>query len=551
MWKEFPLARGRGRNWSDEFEGAQGRGQGCRSTERSSPRPVEAFAPSVSQVPLNHKILIVGDAPALPTALEAPGSGTHAVVQASSLDQGRELLGKAGPFAVVVCPEDGGGAPPTSLLEEVKRMAPDAIRVLATDFERLDEVVERTQSCGVFRFLDTPLAEPSLRSTILDALEEYSVHLGERRLTEELQFSKEALTHFTGTLEGRMNEQMRHLERLHQFVTDLNEAESLGQIVHLTARAARDVLGGRGTFVEFTDPTRKDQRYQSMAGPVLSDRRMAQEVATREGCLGTITLDCLDERGRELSSLDREILASIASSAAVASHTQVRRAERDEAQHHTILAMAKLAEQRDNETGQHIERVSRFCQLVAEGLREDGHERDLITDEWILDLYRSAPLHDIGKVGIPDKILLKPGKLDPEEWEIMKQHTNIGAETLRSVMNVSRSRGFLQLGLEIAWCHHERWDGSGYPRGLTAEEIPLSARILAVADVYDALTSKRPYKEPWSHEDSLAHILEGAGSHFDPKVVEAFASRSDEANSIRRELRDEPEEPGDEGKRAA
>jgi len=150
-----------------------------------------------------------------------------------------------------------------------------------------------------------------------------------------------------------------------------------------------------------------------------------------------------------------------------------------------------------------LERVSEYSQLIAEGLRRDGHYQDVITDDWIRDLYHSVPLHDIGKVGIPDRILLKSGKLDAEEWEIMKQHTTIGAQTLRSVMGEHSNSSLLRMGLEIAWCHHEKWDGSGYPRAIRGDEIPLSARILSLADVYDALTTVRPYKRAWTHEQAL------------------------------------------------
>ena len=210
------------------------------------------------------------------------------------------------------------------------------------------------------------------------------------------------------------------------------------------------------------------------------------------------------------------------------------------AQHATIYALAKLAEQRDNETGRHLERVSEYCRVLAEGLREDGCYCETITDEWIDVLVRSAPLHDIGKVGIPDAILLKPGKLTPDEWEVMKRHSTIGADTLRSVIGSATHQPFLQMSLEIAWCHHEKWDGSGYPRGLRGVDIPLAARILAMADVYDALTNERPYKRAWSHDEALRWIAQGSGSHFDPRLVDAFTKRVEHVDAIRERLADAP-----------
>ena len=182
---------------------------------------------------------------------------------------------------------------------------------------------------------------------------------------------------------------------------------------------------------------------------------------------------------------------------------------------------------------------------TLEGLREDGHYRDVITDQWIHDLERSSPLHDIGKVGIPDSILLKPGRLTPEEWAIMKTHADLGARTIDRVIRHFESSGFLAMGRDIAQNHHEKWDGSGYPRGLKGEHIPLSARILALADVYDALTSVRPYKQAWSHEMALHWIAARAGTHFDPDATSSFVKRGGLVLAIRVAMQDEPhfEEP--------
>jgi putative two-component system response regulator len=278
-----------------------------------------------------------------------------------------------------------------------------------------------------------------------------------------------------------------------------------------------------------------------MRGPALSHERVVQPIESHEGRLGSLVID----KGCEFTPLSEEQLAmlpSIAASCAVAARNQIRRRERDEAQHATIMALARLAERRDNETGKHLERVSQYCRLIAEGLREDGWYREVISDEFVRDLVRSAPLHDIGKVGIPDAILLKPGKLTPEEWRIMKTHTEIGAETLRSVIAESSRQRFLEMSLDITWCHHEKWDGSGYPRGLAGNAIPLSARILALADVYDALTSDRPYKRAWTHADALQWLVSGSGSHFDPRVVEAFLARAEQADAIRACLADTAED---------
>ena len=199
----------------------------------------------------------------------------------------------------------------------------------------------------------------------------------------------------------------------------------------------------------------------------------------------------------------------------------------------TVFSLAKLAESRDTETGDHLERMRSYIREIALELRREGPYRNLITDGFVDSLYQSSPLHDIGKVGIPDSILLKPGKLTHHEFEIMKTHTHIGGDTLKAAEREAGGNLFLAMGREIAFHHHERWDGSGYPYGLSGDKIPLSARIAAISDVYDALSSKRPYKDAFSHEKSREIIVAGSGSHFDPAMVEAFLRCEDRILAIR------------------
>ncbi len=187
-----------------------------------------------------------------------------------------------------------------------------------------------------------------------------------------------------------------------------------------------------------------------------------------------------------------------------------------------IFALAKLSHTRDDDTGLHLERVQHLCRLLSTALSQSEDFAYEISPEFIKTIFHASPLHDLGKVGIKDAILLKPGKLTDEEFALMKTHTTIGAATLESVKVQNPKNEFVNMGIEIAKHHHEKWDGTGYPDGLAGEEIPLSARIMALVDVYDALRSRRPYKEPFSHETSRAIILEGAGGHFDPKIVEVF-----------------------------
>lgn len=187
----------------------------------------------------------------------------------------------------------------------------------------------------------------------------------------------------------------------------------------------------------------------------------------------------------------------------------------------TILTLASLAETRDNETGAHILRTQRYIRALAEHLRTHPRFAAELDDETIDLLYKSAPLHDIGKVGIPDAILLKPGKLTEEEFSVMKGHATIGADALEIAEQELGGNSFLRLAREISLTHHEKWDGSGYPTGLRGDEIPVSGRLMAVADVYDALISKRVYKPAFSHEKAMEIIREGRGRHFDPDIIEA------------------------------
>ncbi|MBI4807790.1 MAG: response regulator [Nitrosomonadales bacterium] len=196
-----------------------------------------------------------------------------------------------------------------------------------------------------------------------------------------------------------------------------------------------------------------------------------------------------------------------------------------EREQETLFRLAKAGEYRDSDTGNHVLRMARFSRLIAEGMGLDENRCRLIE--------MAAPMHDIGKIGIPDNILLKPGKLNLEEFSIMKTHSSIGYHILKK----SHSK-YISLGAEIALSHHERFDGSGYPNGLQGKAIPLDARIVAVADVYDALTSERPYKKAWSNQQALEYVLENKNKHFDPACVESFMLQLSKISLIQQQLQD-------------
>jgi putative two-component system response regulator len=203
-----------------------------------------------------------------------------------------------------------------------------------------------------------------------------------------------------------------------------------------------------------------------------------------------------------------------------------------QAQMTTIFALAKLAESRDSETGKHLERVQVLCRLLAGEMSAYAQYSGTINDEYIHNIFHASPLHDIGKVAIPDSILLKPGKLTLEEFAVMKTHAQRGAQTLELVLEQHPANAFIGMGIEIARAHHEKWNGTGYPDGRAGHDIPLSARIMTVADCYDALRSKRCYKDAYSHEESRDLIVISIGNQFDPDVIRAFNSVENEFRCV-------------------
>lgn len=191
-------------------------------------------------------------------------------------------------------------------------------------------------------------------------------------------------------------------------------------------------------------------------------------------------------------------------------------------QNNTIIGMANLIESRDGDTGEHVKRTSRYVNMLASAAKDNGYCADVLTDGYVELLSKAAPMHDIGKISVPDSILQKPGKLTPEEYESIKSHAAEGGRIIREVMSGIEEKDYIDIAADVASCHHEKWDGTGYPKGLAGEEIPLCARIMAIADVFDALISKRCYKAPMSLDEAFGIIGESAGSHFDPTLTDIF-----------------------------
>ncbi len=201
-----------------------------------------------------------------------------------------------------------------------------------------------------------------------------------------------------------------------------------------------------------------------------------------------------------------------------------------------IFSLAKLAESRDTDTGAHLERMREYSRVLADELSQKPEFKNIVDADYVRTIYATSPLHDIGKVGVPDNVLLKPGRLTKEEFEVIKTHTVIGSETLAAAVENNPSTKFYRFAQDIVLCHHERWDGKGYPNGLSGESIPLSARIVSVADVYDALTTKRVYKDAFTHEKAKQIIVDDSGTAFDPVIVQAFLDRESDFIRIKQEL---------------
>jgi len=243
--------------------------------------------------------------------------------------------------------------------------------------------------------------------------------------------------------------------------------------------------------------------------------------------------------GTAFEARDLEYLDLVCNMTASALEQVQARSGREHAHTAIVTGLAKLAEHRDANTGNHLERVTEYALLLAEELRHKGGCGPEIDDEFLEHLHQAMPLHDIGKVAVPDSILHKPDKLTEAEFAIMKRHAEVGASAIQSVIEKAPEAGFLPMARDIAHFHHERFDGSGYPRGLRGDEIPLAARIAAVADVYDALTTKRPYKEAFPHEKAARIIRDSSGTHFDPDVVGAFQRLERDFADLAAKLEDE------------
>ena len=385
---------------------------------------------------------------------------------------------------------------------------------------------------------------------VLQCFEDNRMRTREVRLKGEMDDLADRLSYYAHNLESEVEKRMRQLEE-----SELRYRELYENIIDIVLVVDRDakILMANPRLYEIIG-TRDDKDRNNFLGMVHpSDVSLVERMIIRlpvEQTVKDLQFRVVNRRGRiyEVECNAKCIMKDyqiVGFQLVIRDITVRKKLERDllesyrkvqSARNATILGLAKLAEYRDADTGAHLERIREYCKVIAGELALKPEYSGYITQDYIDDIYNSSILHDIGKVGIPDSILLKPGRLNPEEFEVVKRHSALGGEALKEVEAKIEGQSFLTLGKEIAYYHHEKWDGTGYPRGLRGEQIPLSARIVALADVYDALTSKRVYKDAFSHEDAKKIIMESRGTHFAPDVVDAFLAHQETFRKIREEL---------------
>jgi response regulator RpfG family c-di-GMP phosphodiesterase len=386
------------------------------------------------------------------------------------------------------------------LLEQVRNKWPDTVRVLVTaytDVQMIEDVVRRGE---VFRFLTKPCDTRKFRAAIVEALEQNQRLQANQQQTRQRNLDLDSYLHlFEGAFDPMMFADL-----------DGNLVRVNPAFVNKHGEDKRDALRNRPSLL--AGLSSDGRTWRQVKGDLDTHGVWSGEI-NRNGYIALLSVARINDENGEpyaYAAVEKDV-----------SEQRALEQQSRAAQYEVILALAKLAEYRDPETGAHLERMRRYSQILT---RELGNlpKWSWIDEDYVEAIFYSSPLHDIGKVGIADAVLLKPGKLTREEWEDMKRHTLIGAEVLSAAGATLSKKTWLSLARTIALEHHEKFDGSGYPHGLEGERIDPAARIVALADAYDAITSKRVYKEAVPHEEARERLITSSGSHFDPDVVDAF-----------------------------
>lgn len=403
------------------------------------------------------------------------------------------------------------------------------------------------------------------------------------RTVHHLATTRGDLDRLNAKLEAEVDVKTQRLRLLYEFMRDLNHNAGRDEILDRIIACVQEITGARRISLLLKEPDSENliceravgidpkianqirvggvegiagQVYRSgktlaamaygssldperayLSDAFLSTPLVSTSLETREGIIGVLNVT---ERPDNEPFAEEEIdfIRSIADAAAIALDNIVRRNRLEQSVRVLLQTVGELAEYRDEETTQHLERVTEMARVFAVEVGSTGPYADVVDEEFIDSLVQAAPMHDIGKVGIPDDILTKPGTLTAEEFHIMKTHTDIGRRVLSRALSPGDHVPLLQMCIDIAYCHHERWDGRGYPRRIAGEQIPLAARMIALVDAYDAITSQRRYKAAKSHEEAVEIIRAEAGHHFDPNLVDSFLRCQERFEKIRMRLDD-------------
>lgn len=469
----------------------------------------------------------------------------HTVVTAKDGREALSVFEKLRPHLVITdirMPHVDG----LEVLRQVREIDDAVAVILVTGHGELDVAV-RALRRGAYDFLQKPVNADILINTVRRGLE----HVRLKRFERD----------YTRILEERVEERTRELARTNDFLQGILDSSTAVSIVmtdfdnnvlfwnkgaeNIFGHSAEEVIGSKITRFYAPDETtgrlmqQLDKMIRSRDGKVQGHVRQL----AKDGRTVTVSLTfspMLDGSGnlRGVLGLGQDVTEE------VRLHEEVLSSYRrlQQVQSGSVFALAKLAGSRDGEMGNHLRRIQKYCRALCRRLRSGEKYKETLTDQFVEDLVQSSILHDIGKVGIPDSILFYPDKFGVGQYEIMKQHTIYGGKALEEAVGEADEESFLSLAKDIAYYHHERWDGKGYPLGLRGEEIPLAARIVAIADVYDALTTRRRYKKAYSHQKACSIIMETSGEQFDPELVGIFMQVQDEFRKIRQEYAGEDEQ---------
>lgn len=527
---------------------------------------------------ISQKVLFVDDEALLLEGIKRQLRRQFDITVANGGELALGVLAAEGPFAVVVSDFNMPGMDGIEFLNAVYQHYPQTILIMLTGRAELDVAVNALHNAHISRFLNKPCPKEILQETLQDGLEQYRLRMSEQLLQAQLQEVNHSLEMLNNQLEIRVEQKTRALQLQYRHVASMAQMNNSQAVTTALIEAVQELPNIQGinlwispnldghfichyplenqpaSFDAANCPTGviattlsniQPWQYQSANPDPISSfdaalfsgqPLMSIPLHSKQGLMGLLNI-AGDPDKVESDILDA--LIGIVDVTATALQSHWHREAFEEAQDAIITSLAKLSEYRDPETGAHLLRLKKYCGLICQALAQTDHYRKLITPEFTEDLIRSSPLHDIGKVGIPDAILKKPGRLTPEEFEIMKDHAKIGGDTLRTVFDQYPSQSFIKCGMEVAYGHHEKWNGSGYPLGLEGEDIPLTARILALVDVYDALTCRRIYKPPFPREQAKSIIIEGSGIHFDPHIVECFITIEADFHQIAQQYADD------------